>query len=132
MTTGTGDSGAAPGADTLASDWRALRAEGDIQFTPLKPPERAEPPDWLEALFRFLAQALGPLASPLMWVAIAVGVALLALVLWQIIAPLVREPRAARGSRTSGAMICHSTRASSATPTAIATHISGYASGPSD
>ena len=98
MTTGTGDSGAAPGADTLASDWRALRADGDIQFTPLKPPERAEPPDWLEALFKFLAQALGPLAYPLMWVAIAVGVALLALVLWQIIAPLVREPRAARGT----------------------------------
>lgn len=96
MTTGTGDSVAATGADTLASDWRALRADGEIQFAPLKPPERAEPPDWLEAIIRFLGQALGPLAYPLMWVAIAVGVTLVALVLWQIVGPLVLGQRASR------------------------------------
>lgn len=97
MTTGTGDSVAAAGAETLASDWRALRADGEIQFAPLKPPERTEPPDWLEELMSFFGQALGPLAYPLMWVAIAVGVALLALVLWKIVAPLVFAPRAERG-----------------------------------
>jgi hypothetical protein len=96
VTTGTGDSVAANDADTLASDWKALRADGDIQFAPLKPPERSEPPDWLENLFRFLGEALGPLAYPLMWVAIAVGAGLLALVLWQILAPLVRGPRAGK------------------------------------
>lgn len=97
MTTGTGDSVAAKGADTLASDWRALRADGDIQFAPIKPPERADPPEWLESLLRFLGDALGPLAYPMMWVAIAIGVALILLLLWQIVGPLVLGPRGARG-----------------------------------
>jgi len=102
VTTGTGDSVAASGADTFASDWQALRADDNIQFAPIEPPAPAPPPEWLETVFRFLAQLFGPLATPLMWLAIAVGVAVLALVLWKIIAPLALGPRATRPSTDEG------------------------------
>ncbi len=102
MTTGTGDSVAAKGADTFASDWQALRADPDIQFAPIKPPERPEPPEWLEAMLRFLGHLLGPLAYPLMWVAIAAAVVIVALVLWQVISPLVLDPRGARAKASAG------------------------------
>jgi len=96
VTIGTGDSVGAAGTDTFANDWRALRADADIQFAPLKPPERPDPPAWLEELFKFLSQVLGPLAYPLMWIAIAVGAALVAVVLWHLFAPLLLGPRASR------------------------------------
>ena len=96
MSTGKGDSVAATGADTFASDWRALRADDDIQFAPVEMPKAPETPDWLEALFRFFGQILGPLAYPLMWLLIAAGIALLAFVLWQVLAPLVLARRTER------------------------------------
>jgi hypothetical protein len=96
VTTGTGDSVAATGADTFASDWQALRGDADIQFAPVKLPKPPEPPDWLEALLRSLGQIFGPLAYPLMWLVIALAVALLAFVLWHLLAPLLGARRNAR------------------------------------
>jgi hypothetical protein len=96
VTTGQGDSVAARGADGFASDWQALRADEQIQFAPLARPEAAEPPGWLEDLLRFLGRILGPAAEPTLWALAALGAALLALVLWQVLVPLVRERREAR------------------------------------
>ena len=48
VTTGTGDSVAAAGADTFASDWQALRADDDIQFAPITLPEPEPTPGWLK------------------------------------------------------------------------------------
>jgi hypothetical protein len=96
VTTGTGDNVAAASAGSFASDWQALRADEQIQFTPLSLPEAPEPPGWLEDLLRFLGRFLGPAAEPTLWVLAAIGAALLALVLWQVLAPLVKERREPR------------------------------------
>ena len=101
MTTGTGEIEGAAAADAFARDWRELRADSDIQFAPLKPPEVAEPPAWLEALFRGLGQVFGPLAYPLMWIGIIAVVALVLLVLWKVLAPLVLEPLGLRRPRAA-------------------------------
>jgi len=96
VTTGTGDNVAAASAGSFASDWQALRADEQIQFAPLARPEVSEPPGWLEDVLRFLGRFLGPAAEPTLWVLGAIGAALLALVLWQVLAPLVKERREAR------------------------------------
>src|SRR5688500_7357233 len=92
VTTASGDS-AAQDAERFARDWEALRADGDIQFAPVKLPEPAAPPEWLEALQRFLAWLLRPIGDALSalgralglsgqvmtWLLIAIGVLLAAL-----------------------------------------------------
>ena len=51
--------------DGFAGDWRALRADADIQFTPLPMPKPAETAEWLAAIGRFLSELLQPLARAL-------------------------------------------------------------------
>ena len=103
VSTGTGDSVAADAAGSFASDWQALRADEQIQFAPLAMPETPEPPSWLEDLLRFLGRFLGPGAEPMLWILAAVGAGLLAFVLWQVLAPLVRERRKAGEDRADPA-----------------------------
>jgi hypothetical protein len=105
VTTAQGDSVAAREADGFASDWQALRADGDIQFAPIDLPETPPTPEWLRALGEFLTSVFGPLAEAfaaagrlvglsgqvLMGVLIALAVALVGLLAWRYLGPLVRR-----------------------------------------
>jgi hypothetical protein len=95
VSTGTGDSVAANAAGSFASDWQALRADEQIQFAPLAMPER-QPPGWLDELLQSLGRYLGPAAGPMLWILAGLGVAVLAFVLWQALAPLVKNRREGR------------------------------------
>jgi hypothetical protein len=95
VTTGSGDNVAAASADSFARDWQALRADAQIQFAPLELPENPPPPGWLDDLLRFLGRILGPAAEPTLWILAAIAVGLIALVLWQVLAPMVEERRKA-------------------------------------
>jgi hypothetical protein len=103
VTRATGDS-----ADSFARDWEALRADGDIQFAPVPPPEPAAPPQWWLDLLEFLGRMMAPvidafaaigraigLSGPaLMWIVVALAVLLLAVLLWRRFASIAarREP----------------------------------------
>jgi hypothetical protein len=99
-----GEIAATEGADGFARDWRALRADDDIQFAPLTPTEPAEPsepPGWLtdflEALGRFLSpvgdafaalgRLLGVSGQVITWIVIAIGAALVLLIAWRLLEP---------------------------------------------
>lgn len=83
-------------------EWKALHAEGDIQFTPLKPMQPPKPPEWLQKLQEWLADLLAPLGKLLgqSWpvmkiVLLIIAVVLLLLLAWRVLAPLAgwrREP----------------------------------------
>jgi hypothetical protein len=105
VTTAQGDSAAAAETGHFASDWQALRADGDIQFAQIKPPETAPIPDWLRALGEFLGWLFRPVAEvfaglgrllgvsgPLvMWLLVALAVALAAALAWRYLGPLARR-----------------------------------------
>jgi hypothetical protein len=97
-------------AQDAARDWQALRADGDIQYAPVKPPRMPEPPGWLknfsEWLDAFLRKIFGPLGE---WLGVSwpvvktIGIALLilavvAIVWFWILRPLIdaRLPRRAK------------------------------------
>jgi hypothetical protein len=106
VTTGqvTKDKGelAADGADGFARGWKALRADGDLQFAPIEPPESAEPPGWLKELIEFLGDLFSPVGDAisslgrvlglsgqlLTWILIGIGVAILGYLVWRLLAPL--------------------------------------------
>lgn len=102
VTTGTGEV-AAEQSDGFASDWQALRADGDIQFAPIAPPEAAAPPpSWLKELSEFLGRLLSPIGDALTamgralgmsgqavtWLVVAIGVAIVAFLVWRLLAPI--------------------------------------------
>lgn len=83
------------GQEQAIRDWTALRADGDIQFTPLRPTEPPKPPAWLERLQEWLENAMGPLGEQLgsawptlKWVLLAIAALLILLLAWRLIAPL--------------------------------------------
>lgn len=96
VSTGTGDSVAGDAAGSFASDWQALRADEQIQFAPLALPETPESPSWLDEFLRALGRLLAPGAEPVLWIFAVLGVAVLAFVLWQALAPLVKARRDSR------------------------------------
>lgn len=107
MTTGTGDSAAATGADTFANDWRALRGEDDIQFAPVDMPKEPEIPAWLTSLgdflewllsplndlFLWIARILGGFAPVILWLLLALVVVVVGLLIWRHVVPLVGRER---------------------------------------
>ena len=99
MTTDTGGGTAAAGAGDFANRWKELRADGDIQFAPLKFPERPPPPRWWEEFLDGLGRLLEPagdfLASigeligmsgqAVLWLLIGVAAILAALLVWRVV-----------------------------------------------
>jgi len=108
VTQDTGDGAAAAGAGDFASQWRELRADGEIQFAPVERPAPDEPPqwwldfiEWLAAvlrpvgeLFSGLAQAIGMSGQTLMWLLIGVAVLVVAMLAWRLLEPLRARRRA--------------------------------------
>jgi hypothetical protein len=102
VTKDKGEIDGAEAADAFARDWQELRADSDIQFAPLKPPAPAETPDWLRELGEFLGRLFGPIGDAfsalgralgmsgqaMMWLIIAVGVAIMVFLVWRLVAPL--------------------------------------------
>jgi hypothetical protein len=85
-------------AAEAARDWQAVRAAGDIQYTPLPPIQPPKVPDWLAALGRFLERIFGPIGEWLGmgWPAfskVLIGLAVLGVLvlLWVLLAPLLRK-----------------------------------------
>ena len=73
-------------AGGFATAYARLRADSSYQFAFSALPQMSPPPNWLVRLFKALAKALA-VASPAIrigvWVVLAAGVALLAVVLWR-------------------------------------------------
>jgi hypothetical protein len=97
-------------AQDAARDWQALRADADIQYGPLPPLKPPEPPgwlkhfaEWLNALLRKLfgpiGESLGPSASLLGRIGIALGIVLALALLWYFV---IRPWLDARRPRTTG------------------------------
>ena len=86
---GSGDIGKAETA------WEAVRADDAIQFAPVKIPEKPpQEPGWLDAVIRWLVEALEPVGRAFgmswpvfKWVLLAVASAALALLAWRMLAP---------------------------------------------
>ncbi|WP_374407959.1 hypothetical protein [Pelagerythrobacter sp.] len=85
----------------VGSGWEAVRADDTIQFAPVQMPEQLPPPGWLVSLFQAIGEFLAPIGRALgmswpvfKWVLLALAVALLAWLLWRLLAPvLMRERR---------------------------------------
>ena len=94
----------AKNADGFLDDWRALRADDDIQFAPIRPSEPdppPEPPDWLRDFLEWLGDLLSPVgdalgafarlvgmsAQVLTWGLIAIGVAIVLYLAWRLTEP---------------------------------------------
>jgi hypothetical protein len=81
--------------DEAAEAWEAVRADQAIQFAPVTVPKEPPPqPGWLDAVLRWLAEALAPVGRALgmswpvfKWVLLAIAVAAIALLLWRMISP---------------------------------------------
>lgn len=107
--TGTGASASAQGADGFARDWRELRADGDIQFAPLRQPEPEEPPQWWRDFVDWLREAMAPVSDALSaigkalglsgqaltWILVALGAVLIVLLAWRVLVPLRLKREAA-------------------------------------
>lgn len=97
-----GEIDGAEAADAFARDWQELRADSDIQFAPVSPPAPAETPDWLRELGEFLGRLFSPIGDALsalgralgmsgqavMWLVIAIGVAIVLFLAWRLLSPL--------------------------------------------
>ena len=90
----------ATGGEAFGDAYREMRSNGDIQFAEVPMPEAPEAPDWLTRFMEWLADALGPVGSGLVsawpvlkWMLVAIGVALAAYLVWQLVAPILGVER---------------------------------------
>lgn len=102
MTKDKGEIDGAEAAEAFARDWQELRADSDIQFAPIEQPPPPETPDWLEALGEFLGRLFSPIGDALaaigralgmsgqavMWLVIAIGVAIVLYLIFRLVAPM--------------------------------------------
>jgi len=98
VTTGTGGGAAVADAGDFASQWRDLRADGDIQFGPVKVPPPPEPPQWWQDFVEWLGDMLRPIADflasigrliglsgqAMLWLLLALAAVLVARLLWRL------------------------------------------------
>jgi hypothetical protein len=89
-------------ASDAARDWEAIRAATDIQYAPLSPsppkppPQKFEPPGWLESFGQWLQNLFSPLGLPwqtIQWILIGLGVLLAALLIWKLVVEPMRDYR---------------------------------------
>ncbi|AZI36582.1 hypothetical protein [Caenibius tardaugens] len=90
-------------ANAAAQDWEAIRADPDIQYSPVTPAEVPPPPQWLQDLQKWLGDLLRPLGEALgvswpvlKWVLIGLAVLCIAVIAWRLIAPLLGMRRKTR------------------------------------
>jgi hypothetical protein len=111
VTTPGGQIAGSTTAQDAARDWQALRADGDIQFTPMPPIKPPQTPGWLKRFLEWLDAVLKKLFGPvgetmgLSWpvvekVLIALAVIIALALLWFL---LVRPLLDARRSRVAEA-----------------------------
>jgi hypothetical protein len=88
--------------DAATQGWEAVRADSSIQYSPIEPPEKAETPGWLRDLGEWLSELFAPLGRfigeswpVLKWVLLAIAIAALLYLLYQLIAPLIEKTGAA-------------------------------------
>ena len=89
------------GLPPVGSGWEAVRADETIQFAPVTMPEQPEPPGWLVRLLEAIGEFLAPIGRAFgmswpvfKWVLLAFAIALLAYLLWRLLAPLFSLKRA--------------------------------------
>lgn len=94
MTTGTGKDALPAQRGDFAQAYEELRADSSIQFAEVPRPEQEPPPDWFISMLEFLGSVFAPIARflvyiwpVLMWVLIALGVALLLLAIIRLVEP---------------------------------------------
>ena len=87
--------------DGAADAWRAVRDDSDLQFEPIPQAQESPPPEWLRALGEFLAELFSPVARAfvaswpvIQWVLVAIGIALLVMLIMRIIGLEVFKARA--------------------------------------
>lgn len=104
MTTGSGQIGDGEG-DTSEGGWEAVRADESIQFSPIKTPDRPEPPGWLEDIFRWLGEVFEPVGRlfgsswPVVkWMLLAAAAAMLIYLLWKLLAPALNLHRGSKNT----------------------------------
>jgi hypothetical protein len=74
-------------ADRFPQAWTALRHDSSIQFNLAPPPQPPKPPAWLEAIFRWLGNALEPVGRFLRWIGgFLPDAAYARILLWTVIA----------------------------------------------
>lgn len=106
MTVGTGQIDAG-GNDAATQGWDTVRSDSSIQYAPVEapPPETRELPEWLRDLGESLSELFAPLGRWLVaswpilkWVLLAIAIAGLLYLLYQLIAPLLEKSGANRSS----------------------------------
>ncbi|MDZ4307664.1 hypothetical protein [Allopontixanthobacter sp.] len=97
MTVNTGQIDAGGNSDA-GQGWQAVRSDTSIQYAPVEPPETPETPRWLQDIGRWLEEMFAPLgrmlgdAWPVLkWVLLALAIAALLYLLYQLIAPLIER-----------------------------------------
>ncbi len=88
----------APEGDAAASAWETMRAEDDIQFSPVDIPSQSrETPEWMRRLSEWLAEVFEPMFLALAgswpvlkWVLLAVAIAALLYIIYRIIEPYLQ------------------------------------------
>lgn len=92
--------GAANASGQAGGDWDDVRADASIQYEPVQKPEiDNEPPGWLQDFFEWLGNLLRPLGElfglswPVFkWVLIALALAGVLYLLWQLLGPVLERP----------------------------------------
>ncbi|WAT16731.1 hypothetical protein OZN62_07185 [Aurantiacibacter sp. MUD11] len=105
MTTGQGKQPLPVQGDDVATAWRELRADGDIQFSQIDLPEQEPPPDWFLQFMDWLAMVFAPVGRllvaiwpVLMWVLIGAAVLGVAYLLYEAYGPGFRRGKKAEAS----------------------------------
>ncbi|AKH42646.1 hypothetical protein FHS61_000416 [Altererythrobacter atlanticus] len=101
VTTGTGEIAGQGANGGFTRDWEAIRANGDIQFSPVEIPPPPETPEWLKWLGELLSplgegltalgRALGLSGPALLWILATIGAALAALLIWRLASSAMRR-----------------------------------------
>ena len=82
-------------ASTSSDNWQDIRADSDIQFSPVEIPKpKPREPGWFDEFFKWMGELLAPLGEflglswpVLKWVLLGLAIAALLYLLWQLIAP---------------------------------------------